>query len=361
MAKRLFNFSAGPAALPDPVLEEARDNLLSLGDLGAGVMEISHRSKQFEAIITEAEGNLRRLLNISEEYDVLFLQGGASLQFCMAPMNLLGADQIADYIITGVWSQKAIAEAKKFGKTHVVATTEPDNFTHLPDPADFQLTEGAAYVHLTTNNTIFGTQWATEPDVGDALFVADASSDILSRPMDLRKYGMIYAGAQKNLGPSGVALIIIRKDWVDRAPDDLPSMMSYKVHSQNGSLFNTPPSFGVYLVHLVLKWLLDQGGVEGIQKINDSKAAKLYGQIDSSEFYRGTAETGSRSKMNVTFRLPSEALETKFIAEAAGRNLYALKGHRSVGGIRASIYNAVRLEAVDALTAFMADFEKRNG
>jgi phosphoserine aminotransferase len=361
MTERIYNFSAGPAVLPLPVLEEAQRDLLALPGVGMSVLEISHRSKVFEEIIQGAEADIRKLGQIPDDYHVLFLQGGASLQFSMVPMNLLPAGGKADYIITGAWSKKAMKEAQKVGQVNVAATTEAENFTRIPRQDEIKLDPQAAYVHITTNNTIFGTQWKSEPEVGDVPLVADASSDIFSRPIDVRKYGLIYAGAQKNLGPAGVTLVIIREDLLARSPANLPTMLDYNTHAKNKSLYNTPPVFAIYIVRLVSRWLLEQGGLEEMARRNQEKAKILYDAIDASDFYRGHAQPDCRSLMNVTFRLPTEELEKQFVAEAEKAGLSGLKGHRSVGGIRASIYNAFPRSGVEALVAFMKEFERTHG
>jgi phosphoserine aminotransferase len=360
-ANRIFNFSAGPAVLPVPVLEEAQRNLVALPGVGMSILEISHRSKTFEGILAKAEQDVRTLGNVPANYKVLFLQGGASLQFSMVPLNLLTAGATADYIITGGWAQKALKEAQRVGTINVAGTTESENFNRIPRQDELKLTPNAAYVHMTTNNTLFGTEWTGEPNVGDVPLVADTSSDMFSRPIDVSKYGLIYAGAQKNLGPSGVTLVIVREDLLQRSSKSLHTMLNYNVHAENGSMYNTPPCFGIYLIGLVMKWGLSQGGLDGISKINDRKAAKLYAEIDRSGFYRGTAEKNSRSRMNITFRLASEDLENKFVKESTAAGLDGLKGHRSVGGMRASIYNAFPEEGIDALVSFMQEFEKKNG
>ncbi len=359
--KRIHNFSAGPAVLPVPVLEEACENMLSLGDLGMGIMEISHRSEQFSTIIAEAEADLRKLLNLPADFRVLFLQGGATLQFSMVPMNLLGRNQTADYIVTGVWGQKAVKEAKKVGEINIAADTKADNHNRIPQTGEIKLSKSPAYVHFTSNNTIFGTQWSAEPQGADGLLVVDASSDILSRPMTIDKYAVIYAGAQKNLGPSGLALVIVRDDLLSRSSESLPTYLNYKVHAKSKSLYNTPNTWGVYLMGLVFKWIKSQGGLAAMEKANLAKAGLLYDVIDGSDFLRGHAEPESRSSMNVTWRLPSEELEAKFVSEAEAAGLSGLKGHRSVGGLRASIYNACPRRAVEDLVAFMKDFESKNG
>jgi phosphoserine aminotransferase len=358
---RLFNFSAGPAVMPLSVLEEAQRDLIALPGVGMSVMEISHRSKVFEDILDRAMADIRSLAHIPGNYKVLLLQGGASLQFSMVPMNLLTAGSTADYLVTGGWAQKAVKEAKKVGKTNVAWTEGAEVFTRIPRQDELKLTPGAAYVHMTSNNTLFGTQWKSLPDVGDAPLVSDASSDIFSRPIDVSRHGLIYAGAQKNLGPSGVTLVIVREDLLARSSDALPTMLNYKVQAENNSLYNTPPTFGVYVLGLTMKWLRGAGGLEAIAKVNERKAAKLYAEIDRTGFYRGTAQADSRSLMNVTFRLPNEALEKAFVKDATAAGLDGLKGHRSVGGIRASIYNAFPEEGVEALVGFMREFERKNG
>ena len=358
---RIFNFSAGPAVLPVPVLEEAQRNLVALPGVGMSVLEISHRSKTFEAILAQTEQDIRALGNVPVNYKVLFLQGGASLQFSMVPLNLLTAGATADYIVTGAWAQKAVKEARRVGTVNIAGSTESDNFNRIPRQDELQLTPNAAYVHITTNNTLFGTEWPAEPAVGDTPLVADTSSDMFSRPIDVSKYGLIYAGAQKNLGPSGVTLVIIREDLLQRSAKSLHTMLNYAVHAENGSMYNTPPCFGIYLMGLVMKWGLSQGGLEAINQANQRKASKLYAEIDRSGFYRGTAEQAGRSRMNITFRLPSEDLEAQFVKQSTAAGLDGLKGHRSVGGMRASIYNAFPEEGVDALVAFMREFEKQNG
>ena len=358
---RIFNFAAGPAVLPLPVLEEAQRDLIALPGVGMSVLEISHRSKTFDEIIQSCEKDIRTLASIPDDYHVLFLQGGASLQFSMVPMNLLPAGGTADYIVTGSWSQKAVKEAKRVGAVNIAATTEAENFNRVPRQDEIKLSKGAAYVHFTSNNTIFGTQWQYTPDLGDAPVVCDTSSDMFSRPMDISKYALVYAGAQKNLGPSGVTLVIIRDDLVKRSPATLPTMLSYGVHAENKSLYNTPNTFGIYLMRLTMKWLLGQGGLAAIHKVNERKAAKLYAEIDRTGYYRGHAQKESRSRMNITFRLPSEELEKKFAKEATAAGLDGLKGHRSVGGIRASVYNAFPEAGLDALVGFMQEFERKNG
>jgi phosphoserine aminotransferase len=358
---RICNFNAGPAALPLPVLEEIQANFLDFGGSGMSVTEVSHRSKWFDDVINDTVDRFRRLLRLDNRYQVLFLQGGASMQFCMVPMNVLPDAATADYVDTGTWSTKAIKEARTLGKTvNVAASSEDKNYSYIPQ--ELALDDQAAYVHITSNNTIKGTQWHRYPETGGVPLVADMSSDIMSRPLDPGPFGIIYAGAQKNIGPAGVCLVIIRDDMLERVPETLPSMLKYTTFSAKNSMFNTPPCFAIYTVQLVLKWLEDTvGGLDAMAAVNRKKAAVLYDLMSEDAFYRGTAETDSRSMMNVTFRLPSEDLEKRFVAEALANGLGGLKGHRSVGGCRASIYNAVSLSAVEALAQFMEEFARRNG
>ena len=358
---RIFNFSAGPAVLPLEVLEEAQRDLLALPGVGMSILEISHRSKTFDEIIEGCEADLRKLAGIPDNYHVLFLQGGASLQFSMVPMNLLPAGGSADYIVTGAWSQKAVKEAKRVGGVKIAATTESENFARVPKQEELKLDASAAYVHFTTNNTIFGTEFHYLPNVGNVPLVGDTSSDMFSRPIDVSKYALIYAGAQKNLAPAGLTLVIVRNDMLERTPSSLPTMMQYKVHAENKSMYNTPPVFSIYIMRLVMTWLLKDGGLAAIDKQNARKADKLYAEIDRTGFYRAHAQKDSRSRMNVTFRLPSEDLEKKFAKEATAAGLDGLKGHRSVGGMRASIYNAFPEAGIDALVEFMKAFESKNG
>jgi len=358
---RIHNFSAGPAVLPVEVLEEAQQNLLALPGVGMSILEVSHRSKAFEGVLAGCEADLRALAGIPDGYKVLFLQGGASLQFSMVPMNLLPAGGSADYVVTGAWSQKAVKEAKRVGGVKIAATTEGGNFVRVPKQEELTLDPSAAYVHYTTNNTIFGTEFGYVPDAGSVPLVADASSDIFSAPIDVSRYSLIYAGAQKNLAPAGATLVIMREDLLARTPKTIPTMLQYPVHVENGSMYNTPPVFTIYVMSLVLKWLRKEGGLEVMGRRNAAKAGKLYAEIDRTGFYRGHAEPDSRSRMNVTFRLPSEELEKAFAKEATAAGLDGLKGHRSVGGMRASIYNAFPESGVDALVAFMREFERRNG
>ena len=361
MTERVFNFSAGPAVLPLAVLEQAQRELISLPGVGMSVMEISHRSRVFDEIINGAENGLRELLHIPQNYQLLFLQGGASLQFSMLAMNFLPAGGSADYILTGSWGKKALKEAKKTGAVNVAATMADGGFTRVPGNDELKLDPNAAYVHITTNETIEGVEWKSEPEIAGVPLFADASSDILSHPIPIEKYALIYAGAQKNMGPSGVTLVIVRDDLLKRIPDGLHTMLDYRTHVENKSLYNTPNTWGIYIINLICKWLKEKGGLEGMLRENEEKARLLYDAIDATDFYRGHADVDSRSLMNVTFRLPSEDLEKKFTAEATAQKLDGLKGHRSVGGIRASIYNAFPREGVEALVSFMKEFEKNNG
>ena len=363
MGDRLINFNAGPSILPVPVLEEAAKNLVEYGNAGMSIMEMSHPSKEFDAIIQDAEARIRSVIGVPAGYQVMFLQGGASLQFSMLPMNLLGAGQTADYINTGVWAKTAIKEAKKVGTINVAASSEDRKFAYIPKPDTFKLTKGAAYVHTTSNNTIYGTQWQSAPSF-EAPHVCDMSSDICNRPIDMSKYACIYAGAQKNLGPSGVVVVIMRDDLVARSPETLSAMLSYKNHAAKKSLHNTPPTFAIYIVQLVMKWIEAQGGLKGIEKVNEAKAKAIYDAIDrSGGFYVSTVDKDARSKMNITFRLKGgEELEAAFISEAKKQaKLHGLKGHRDVGGCRASIYNAMPLSGCETLASFMDQFAKKNG
>ncbi len=361
MTERIFNFSAGPAVLPVEVLEEAQREMLSLPGVGMSVMEISHRSKTFDNIIGSADSGLRELMGIPSNYHILFLQGGASLQFSMIPMNFLPTDGSADYAITGSWGKKALKEAKRVGGVNVAANMADGGFTRVPGDDELSLNSQAAYVHITTNETIEGVEWKHEPAVGDVPLFADASSDILSHKIPVEKYALIYAGAQKNMGPSGVTLVILRDDLLQKIPEGLHTMLDYKTHVENKSLYNTPNTWGIYIINLVCKWLKGKGGIDGMERENNEKAQILYDAIDSTDFYRGHADPDARSMMNVTFRLPNEELEKKFTSEATAKGLDGLKGHRSVGGIRASIYNAFPKAGVEALVSFMKDFERQNG
>ncbi len=361
MKGRIYNFNAGPAAHPLPVLEEIQAEFLNFKGSGMSIMEVSHRSRWFDEVIEDATARVRRLFKLDETFHVLFLQGGASLQFCMVPMNLLPDGQSADYVNTGTWATKAIKECKIQGKpVKVVASSEDKGFSYIPEGISFS--PDAAYAHITSNNTIKGTQWASFPDTGGVPLVCDMSSDVMSRAFDVSPFGLIYAGAQKNLGPAGATLVLIRDDMLKRVPEDLPSMLKYTTYVQHNSMFNTPPCFAVYTVQLVLKWLEETvGGLDKMEQINREKASLLYRTIDESGFYIGTAEKESRSVMNVTFRLPAEDLEKQFVQQALEHGLVGLKGHRSVGGCRASIYNATSLEAVKALVDFMGEFARKNG
>lgn len=363
MYDRVYNFSAGPGVLPVPVLERARDEMLNFENSGMSVMEMSHRSAVFAGILDRAESGMRRVMNIPDDYAVLFLQGGASLQFSMAPMNLYLPGKPVDVIHTGAWTKKAIAELEKVAEYRLAASTEADDFRRVPKPEEIDLNPNASYVHMASNNTIAGTEMHTFPDTGDVPLVADMSSDILSRPIDISKFGVIFAGAQKNIGPAGVTVVIIRKDLADRAADSLPTMLNYRTHISKNSMFNTPPTWGIYIVALVMEWLESEGGLSAIEKRNAQKAALLYETIDTIPLYACPIERESRSRMNVVFRIGGgdSALEAKFIAEAAAAGLQNLKGHRSVGGIRASIYNAQPMAGVQALVDFMGAFAQKYG
>lgn len=361
MTDRVYNFAAGPAVLPLPVLEEAQRDLVALPETGMSVMEMSHRSKTIEGIIQDAEESVRQLAGLPSNYKVLFLQGGASLQFSMVPMNLLTENGKADHVVTGYFAKMALNEAQKVGQINVAGSTEPQQFVRVPYQEELALDPDADYVHITSNNTIFGTEWKSEPQVSNVPLVADTSSNMFSKPIDVSKYGLIYAGAQKNLGVAGVTLVIIREDLLSRSPQTLPAMLDYNTHVKARSAYNTPPVFAVYILGLVLKWLKDQGGLAQMALRNQEKAQLLYDLIDSSEFYRGHALHHDRSMMNVTFRLPTEDLEQEFVSDAVAAGLVELKGHRSVGGIRASIYNAMPREGVEALASFMKEFERTRG
>ncbi len=361
MTNRVYNFNAGPSALPLPVLEQAKEELLDFNGTGMSITEISHRSTAFDEVIDTAIARVKRLLNLDDNYCVLFIQGGASMQFCMVPMNLNVSGKPVDYINTGTWSTAAIKEAKIQGlDTRVIASSEDRNFAYIP--YDVKEDGNAAYLHFTSNNTIKGTQWAKFPDPNGVPLISDMSSDFLSRQFDVKPFGMIYAGAQKNIGPAGAAMVIIRKDMLERTPKNIPTLLKYTTFSENNSMFNTPPCFVIYITGLVLKWLEETiGGLKNMEKLNNEKAETLYAFLDSSSFYRGTADKDSRSKMNVTFRLPNEDLEKRFVSAATKAGLEGLKGHRSVGGCRASLYNATTIEAVKSLIDFMKDFEKKEG
>ncbi len=361
MTKRVFNFSAGPAILPTEVLEKAQSELLSLNGIGMSVMEISHRSKHFEPILESAKQGIRDLLNIPENYQILFLQGGASLQFSMIPQNFLPKDKSADYVVTGAWGEKAAKEAKKFGNVNTVFSSKETGYKSIPQQADLRFSQDAEYIHYCSNETIDGVEFKYDLDGGNIPVICDVSSNILSKPIDISKYSLIYGGAQKNIGPSGVTLVIIRDDLIEKVPHDLPAILDYRNFANNASMPNTPNTWGIYLTSLVCDWLKAKGGLEGMAKTNEAKAKILYDAIDSSDgYFQGHAEKDARSLMNVTFRLPSEELEKKFISEATEQGLDGLKGHRSVGGIRASIYNAFPIEGVERLVEFMQDFAEKN-
>jgi phosphoserine aminotransferase len=362
MTSRIYNFSAGPAVMPVPVLEKARDEMLSFGGIGMSVMEISHRSSHFEAVLHAAEQGLRDLLAVPDNYRILFLQGGATLQFSMVPINLLRGNETADYVITGAWGEKALVEARRCGTINVVHSTKPEGYRSVPAEGELKLTKGARYVHYTSNETIEGVEFKYDLDGEGTPVVCDASSNILSKQIDIEKYALIYAGAQKNIGPSGVTVVIIRDDLLECVPDGLHSLLDYRKIAANGSMLNTPNTWGIYLIGLVCQWLKGEGGVAGIETRNREKAGVLYDAVDASDgFYSGHAERSARSLMNVTFRLPSAELEQRFCDEATANGLDGLQGHRSLGGIRASIYNAFPREGVDALVSFMESFADRNG
>jgi phosphoserine aminotransferase len=358
---RIYNFNAGPATLPLPVLEEIQSSLLDYKSSGMSIMEVSHRSPWFDDVINDAIARTKRLLGLDDKFHVLFIQGGASMQFAMIPMNFLGDGDSADYVNTGTWSTKAIKETKVAGKSHqVVASSEDRNFAYIPKNIVFN--KDAVFAHITSNNTIKGTQWAQFPDTAGVPIISDMSSDIMSRPLDVNKFGMIYAGAQKNIGPAGVCMVILHDDMLKRCPDNLPAMLNYKTYAEKNSMYNTPPCFSIYCIQLVMKWLEETvGGLAAMEKINQEKAGLLYNFMDATDFYNATADKDSRSLMNVTFRLPSEELEQQFIKEATAKGMGGLKGHRSVGGCRASIYNAMPTEGIKTLVDFMKAFEKKNG
>lgn len=359
--KRVHNFSAGPAILPLEVLQKAQAELIDFQGTGTSIMEKSHRGPEYTKVDAEARERLSRILGLGNDFEIMFLQGGASTQFFSIPFNFLGKGETADYINTGTWSKKAIKEAQPFGTVNDAFSSAASNFSRVPTSEELELTDGAKYVHFTSNNTIFGTQFPAEPETNGIPLVCDASSDFLSRPIDVSKYGMIYSGAQKNLGPAGVTVVIIRKDFLASAnKTDLPTMVNYKTHAE-GAMFNTPPTFAVYMVNLVLEWIEKNGGLDYFKKLNEKKSGLLYSEIDADDFYRGTVEEPSRSNMNVCFRLGSKELEAEFLKEAAIHDLVALKGHRSVGGVRASIYNACPEESVQALADFMKEFKAKKG
>ena len=361
MSNRVYNFSAGPATLPLAILEQIRDELTDWNGSGMSVMEMSHRGKEFMSIYDETEATLRKVMNIPDNYKTLFLQGGASSQFAMVPMNLLRGKSSIDVIHTGVWSKKTIGEAKRYCSVNIAASSEEQNFSRIPTQDELNLSTDAAYVHMTGNNTIFGTEYDYTPDTGDIPLVNDASSYILSRPMNVSDFGVIYAGAQKNIGIAGLTLVVVRDDLIGHAPETTPVMFNYKTHADAGSMYNTPPAFAIYVAGLVFKWVEAQGGVEAVEQTNIRKAEKLYDFLDSSDFYQCPTEQRSRSRMNVPFTLANADLDKDFLSGAAESGLVALKGHRLVGGMRASIYNAMPEEGVDALIAYMTDFEKTRG
>lgn len=359
---RAFNFNAGPSALPLEVLVKAQEELVNFQGTGMSVMELSHRSKEYEAVHNQAQTLLKNLLAIPENYEVLFLQGGASLQFSMIPMNFLTEGQIANYVLTGSWSEKAIKEAKVLGKnTAIAASSKETNYDRIPQLSELNMSPDDGYVHITSNNTIFGTQWKEYPTVNDNMLIADMSSDILSKPLPIEKFAMIYAGAQKNLGPSGVTVVIIRKDLLEKSNEQLPTVLRYSTHFSNNSLYNTPPTFAIYMLRNVLQWVSDRGTLEDLARANEAKAALIYNAIDDSNgFYKGHAQIESRSLMNITFNLASDDLSKKFLQEAKEAGFVGLNGHRSVGGCRASTYNAVPFEACEALQQFMVKFQQQN-
>ncbi|TYS65591.1 3-phosphoserine/phosphohydroxythreonine transaminase [Sutcliffiella horikoshii] len=357
--KRVYNFNAGPAALPKQVLQRAQEELLDFQETGMSVMELSHRSKEYDKVHQKAATLLKELLQIPDNYDILFMQGGASLQFSAVPMNFLPIGKTANYSLSGSWSEKALKEAQKIGSTHIASTSKESGYTSIP--YQLKLSTDAAYLHITSNNTIFGTQWTEFPTIPSHIpMIADMSSDILSRSINVEDFSLIYAGAQKNLGPSGVTVVIIKRGLLEQCPNDIPTMLNYQTHAKNSSLYNTPPTFSIYMLSLVLEWVAEQGGVEAIEKINQKKAELLYDTIDRSEgFYNGHAEKGSRSLMNVTFNLPSEELTSVFLTQAKEEGFVGLGGHRMVGGCRASIYNAVPLESCEALAEYMKSFQAK--
>ena len=358
---RAYNFSAGPAMLPNEIMETAREEFLDYAGTGMSTMEISHRSPEFIEIAERAEADIRELLKIPSNYKVLFLQGGASLQYSMSALNLLKGGRKADYFRTGAWSDKAIREVSRLCEVNIVADGKAGNYTDIPDSSTWKFSDDAAFVHYCPNETIHGVEFQDVPDVGDKPLVADMSSCILSRPIDVSKFAVIYAGAQKNIGPSGLTVVIVRDDCLDHLPDDMPQMLSYRAHADGDSMFNTPPTYPWYLAGLVFDWLKRQGGIEAIEQVNIRKAKKLYDAIDASDFYSNPVAKAVRSRMNVPFVLADDKLDDLFLAEAEKRGLTSLKGHRSVGGMRASIYNAMPEEGVDALVDFMQEFEKRHG
>ena len=358
--ERVYNFSAGPSMLPESVLKKAADEMLCYGDTGMSVMEMSHRSKDYEPIIFEAESLLRELMNIPQNYKVLFLQGGASSQFAMIPLNLFGKVKKADFVVTGAWAKKAAEEAARYGEVNIVASSKDKTFTYIPKLDSSKFDPDAAYFHITANNTIYGTRFTQLPQTGNVPLVADMSSNILSQEYDVNDFGLIYAGAQKNMGPAGVTVVIIREDLIGNALDFTPTMFNYKIHADNGSMYNTPPTFAIYICKMVFEWVKALGGVKAMEKINVEKANILYDYLDSSSFFKGTVEIEDRSLMNIPFLAPTDELNSQFVKEAVAKGFVNLKGHRSVGGMRASIYNAMPTEGVIALVEFMKDFETKN-
>ena len=357
---RVYNFSAGPSMLPEEVLKTAADEMLEYGTTGQSVMEMSHRSKEYGEIIKTAEQDLRDIMNIPDNYEVLFLQGGASTQFAMVPFNLMNKNHKADYIITGQWANKAYKEAARYGEARIVASSKDKTFSYIPKVKAEDFDKQADYVHICFNNTIYGTKYNYIPDTGDVPLVADISSCILSEPIDVSKFGVLYAGAQKNVAPAGVTIVIIRKDLIGNAMDIPPTMLNYATHAENGSMFNTPPCYNIYIAGLVFKWIKKLGGLEEMKKRNEEKAKVLYDFLDSSKLFRGTVVKEDRSLMNVPFVTGNEELDAKFIAEAKNNGFVNIKGHRTVGGMRASIYNAMPLEGVKKLVEFMKKFEEEN-
>lgn len=358
--ERVYNFSAGPAVLPVDVLKEAQKELVNYGSSGMSVMEMSHRSKDYQIIIDKTESTLREIMNIPDNYKVLFLQGGASLQFAMVPLNLMTKNKKADFIDSGVWAAKAIQEAKKYGDVNVIASSKADTYSHIPNYKDSDFDKEADYVYICSNNTIYGTRFNELPDTGDVPLVADMSSTILSEEIDVSKYGVIFAGSQKNMGPAGATVVIIREDLIGNADGSIPTMLDYKIHADADSMYNTPPTYTIYMLGLVFDWIKNQGGIKEIERINKEKAALLYDCIDGSKLFKGTTAVEDRSLMNVTFITGDADLDALFVKEAMEAGLVNLKGHRSVGGMRASIYNAMPLEGVKALVDFMTTFEQKN-
>lgn len=357
---RVYNFSAGPSMLPEEVLKTAAEEMMEYGNSGQSVMEMSHRSKEYQAIFDETEANLREIMNIPDDYEVLFLQGGASTQFAMVPLNLMTKNGKADYIITGQWANKAYKEAARYGAAREVASSKDKTFSYIPKTTAADFDPEADYVHICMNNTIYGTKYHTLPDTGDVPLVADISSCILSEPIDVTKFGMLYAGAQKNVAPAGVTIVIIRKDLIGNAMDITPTMLNYATHSENGSMFNTPPCYAIYIAGLTFKWIKKMGGLEKMKEINEKKAKILYDFLDNSKLFKGTVVPEDRSLMNVPFVTGDEELDAKFVAEAKKAGFVNIKGHRSVGGMRASIYNAMPVEGVEKLVEFMKKFEEEN-